>query len=182
MLLLCPLFFFPAPCSVFHLHLLPSGQDSYLTHLFLFLRFLLIYLFLAALGLHCWARLSLVAVSWGYSLVAVCRLLVAVVSLVAEHRLWGTDFNSCDHGLGRCRSQVEERRLSGKKESTFQSHRSRARTGPRIRPCQAFLSHRRSWRCWSRVSLGRMTGDGLRRRGRPKHTALRAKLMRRNVL
>ena len=47
MLLFCPLPFFPAPCSVFHLHLLPSGQDSYLTHLFSFLkRVLLIYLFI----------------------------------------------------------------------------------------------------------------------------------------
>ena len=31
--------------------------------------------------------LSLVALSWGYSLVAVCGLLIAVASLVAEHRL-----------------------------------------------------------------------------------------------
>ena len=33
---------------------------------------------------------SLLAVSWGYSLIAVCRLLTGVNSLVAEHRL-----NSC---------------------------------------------------------------------------------------
>ena len=32
-------------------------------------------------------RLSLVAASGGYSLVAVCRLLIAVVSLVAKRRL-----------------------------------------------------------------------------------------------
>ena len=31
--------------------------------------------------------LDLVSVSGGYSLVAVCRLLIAAVSLVAEHRL-----------------------------------------------------------------------------------------------
>ena len=38
------------------------------------------------LGLHCCAGFSLGAVSKGYSLVAVCGLLVAVTSLVAEHR------------------------------------------------------------------------------------------------
>ena len=32
-------------------------------------------------------RLSLVAVSWGYSVVAVCGLLIAVAFLVAERRL-----------------------------------------------------------------------------------------------
>ena len=42
----------------------------------------------------CWVftaahRFSLVSVSEGYSLVAVCRLLIAVASLVAEHRLKG---------------------------------------------------------------------------------------------
>ena len=31
--------------------------------------------------------LSLVALSWGYSLVGVCRLLTAVASLAVEHRL-----------------------------------------------------------------------------------------------
>ena len=45
-------------------------------HLFLAVR-----VFIAA----CW--LSLVAVSGGYSLVAVCRLLITVASLVVKHRL-----------------------------------------------------------------------------------------------
>ena len=50
--------------------------------------FLFIYLFWGAvLGLHGCARSSLVAASRGYSLVAVCGLLIAVASLVAEHRL-----------------------------------------------------------------------------------------------
>ena len=35
-------------------------------------------------------RLSLVAASGGYSLVVVCRVLIAVASLVPEHRLQGT--------------------------------------------------------------------------------------------
>ena len=38
-------------------------------------------------GLHGCARISVVAASRGYSLVAVCGLLIAVASLVAEHRL-----------------------------------------------------------------------------------------------
>ena len=45
------------------------------------------YLFLAVLSLGCCAGFSLVAVSGGYSLVAVCGLLIPVASLVAEHRL-----------------------------------------------------------------------------------------------
>ena len=49
------------------------------------LRYLSIIIF-AVLGLHCCAGFSLVAVSKGYPLVAVCGLLVAVTSLVAEHR------------------------------------------------------------------------------------------------
>ena len=38
------------------------------------------------LGLHCCVSFSLVAVNSGYSLVAVLRLLIAVASLVVEHR------------------------------------------------------------------------------------------------
>ena len=43
-----------------------------------------IYLFLAVLGLDCCTDFSLVALSRGYSLVVVCRLLVAVTSLVEQ--------------------------------------------------------------------------------------------------
>ena len=46
----------------------------------------IIYL-LAALGLRCCMCFSLVTVSGGHSLGVVCRLLVAVASLVAEHGL-----------------------------------------------------------------------------------------------
>ena len=46
-----------------------------------------IYLFFSVLGLRCCVGFSPVAASRGYSLVAVCRLLIAVVSPVAEHRL-----------------------------------------------------------------------------------------------
>ena len=47
----------------------------------------LIYLFLSVLDLHCYMGFSLVMESGGYSLVAVHVLLIAVASLVAEHRL-----------------------------------------------------------------------------------------------
>ena len=52
---------------------------------FFFLIF--VYLFLAVLGLCCSAGFSLVVTSGGYSLVAGHGLLIAVVSLVAEHGL-----------------------------------------------------------------------------------------------
>ena len=44
---------------------------------------------MAVLDLHCCAGLSVVAVNGGYSIVVMFRLLVAVASLVAEHRFWG---------------------------------------------------------------------------------------------
>ena len=48
---------------------------------------LFIYLFLAALGLRCcvWAFSS--CGEWGLLFIAVCRLLIAVASLVEEHGL-----------------------------------------------------------------------------------------------
>ena len=42
------------------------------------------------LGLCCCEGFSLVVVSGCYALIVVHRLLIAVASLVAEHRLWGT--------------------------------------------------------------------------------------------
>ena len=45
--------------------------------------------FWVVLGLCCYMDFSLVVESRGYSLVEVHRLLIVVVSLVAEHRLWG---------------------------------------------------------------------------------------------
>ena len=53
--------------------------------MFCFVLFLLYFLFLVVLVLHCCARgLSLID-----SLFAVCRLLIEVASLAAEHGLWG---------------------------------------------------------------------------------------------
>ena len=47
-------------------------------------------LFLAVLGLHCCARLSLVSESGVYSLLAVRWLLITVVFLAVDHGLQGT--------------------------------------------------------------------------------------------
>ena len=57
------------------------------TRVYLSLNFLFVYFFLAVLGLCCSTGLSLVVVSGVYSLVAVCRLLVAVTSLAVEQLL-----------------------------------------------------------------------------------------------
>ena len=57
--------------------------------LFFFFFFLLIYLILAITGIFAMRAFSLVAVSQGYSLVALCRLLLVIASLTAEHRLYG---------------------------------------------------------------------------------------------
>ena len=58
-------------------------------------------------------RLSLVAAGRGYSLVAMCRLLTAVASLVAKHGFqgaWASGLEAC--GLSSCGSQALERRLN----------------------------------------------------------------------
>ena len=64
---------------------------SYLLSQFIFKQFNIFnYLFLAVPGLCCFAGFSLVAVSWGYSPVAVPGLLIVMASLVAEHALYRT--------------------------------------------------------------------------------------------
>ena len=52
-----------------------------------FFFFFNIYLFLAVQGVCCCAVFALVVASGGYSFVAVCRLLIALASLVVEHGL-----------------------------------------------------------------------------------------------
>ena len=49
--------------------------------------YLFIFLFLAVLGLHCCAQAFSSCGEQGLLFVAVCGLLIAVASLVAEHRL-----------------------------------------------------------------------------------------------
>ena len=83
-----------------------------------FLQIILLFLFLALLGLHCCSGFSLVACGGGgggtYSLVAMCGLLIAVTFLV-EQRLWDAwvsvamvrRLNSCgfwtlEHRLNSC--------------------------------------------------------------------------------
>lgn len=56
----------------------PRGRHSFLK---------LINLFLSMLGLCCFKGFPLVATSMGYSLVAVCGLLIAAAPLFAEHGL-----------------------------------------------------------------------------------------------
>ena len=53
----------------------------------LFFFFFNIYLFLAVQGVCCCAVFALVVATGGYSFVAVCRLLIALASLVVEHGL-----------------------------------------------------------------------------------------------
>ena len=53
----------------------------------LFLFYLFIYLFMAALGLRCCTQAFSNCSEWGLLFIAVRGLLIAVASLVAEHRL-----------------------------------------------------------------------------------------------
>ena len=55
--------------------------------LFFFNLFILVYLFLAALGLRCCAWAFSSCGEWGLLFIAVRRLLIAVTSLVVEHEL-----------------------------------------------------------------------------------------------
>ena len=63
-----------------------SCEHNFLTEFIAYSDFPL-FLFLAVLGVCCCTSFSLVAVSAGYSVVAVCRLLIEVASLIAEHGL-----------------------------------------------------------------------------------------------
>ena len=61
--------------------------SKYLETFFSSFFLLFIYLFLAALGLRCCAWAFSSCGEWGLLFVAVCGLLIAVASLVAEHGL-----------------------------------------------------------------------------------------------
>ena len=62
-----------------------------------------IYLFLAALGLHCCARAFSSCGERGLLFVVVHRLLIAVASLVVEHGLQARGLSSCDLWALECR-------------------------------------------------------------------------------
>ena len=91
----------------------PSLQGSPIFKLY-FLQFcLFVYVFLAVPCLRSCVGFSLVVESRGYSLVAVCGLLIAVTSLVAEHGLqvvWTSVVAA--HGLSSCSSRSPEHRLN----------------------------------------------------------------------
>ena len=57
--------------------------------------FYFICLFLTVLGLPCLAQVCFSCSEWGYSLVAMCRLLIAVASLAAERATLQVCFRSC---------------------------------------------------------------------------------------
>ena len=65
---------------------LRKTNDQFLIFLFL-INLLFIYLFLAALGLCCCVQVFSSCGEWGLLFVVVHGLLIAVASLVAEHRL-----------------------------------------------------------------------------------------------
>ena len=71
------------------------------------------YLFWALLDLHCCTDFFLIAASGSYSLAEVCRLLIALASLIAMHGLQGVWASVVvAHGLGSCGSQAIEHRLN----------------------------------------------------------------------
>ena len=78
------------------------------------------------LGLCCCPGFSLVAAREGYSLVVVCRLFVAVASIVAGHRL-GWECSSCD-------SQALEHRLCNCGIQTWLFHSMWDLPRPGIKP------------------------------------------------
>ena len=75
------------------------------TNLYIYLKKIFFNLFLAALGLHCCMRAFSSCSEQGLLFVAVCGLLIAVASLVAEHTLQA-------RGLSSCGSWALELRLS----------------------------------------------------------------------
>ena len=78
---------------------LAQFQFVYLNGSYLPLKDTFIYLFLAALGLQCCTCFSLVVASGGYSVVAVCRLLIAVASSCRTQALGHAGFSIYRFGV-----------------------------------------------------------------------------------
>ena len=72
--------------------------------------YLFIYLFMAALGLHCWGQAFSSYGERGLLFIAVRGLLNVVASLGAEHGLWASVV--VVRGLSSCGLRVLEHRLS----------------------------------------------------------------------
>ena len=71
----------------FSLSFWDSGDTNVNFFFFFNIFYLFIYLFLAALGLRCCVRAFSSCSEWGLLFIAVCGLLIAVASLVAEDGL-----------------------------------------------------------------------------------------------
>ena len=71
-------------------YLLDVKSNAVFLSIFFFKLYLFLCLFFIVLGLLCCMGFCLVAANGGDSLVAVCRLLIAVDFFVAQHRLLGT--------------------------------------------------------------------------------------------
>ena len=67
---------------------------------------------MAVLGFCCYVGIFSSCSEWGYSLVVVCRVLIAVTSLVAEHRFQACGLQQLACGFSRCGSWALEHRLS----------------------------------------------------------------------
>ena len=84
----------PRPGSPDPSHLVPPGQRGWVPCVFLWTPSLFFFSLRCIYFWLCWVwvathRLSPLVVSMGYFLLVMCGLLIAVVSLVAECRLWG---------------------------------------------------------------------------------------------
>ena len=66
---------------------IPKSLHKHSPHWPVCASFFFFFKFLAALGLHCCARAFSSCGEWGLLFVAVCGLLIAVASLIVEHRL-----------------------------------------------------------------------------------------------
>ena len=96
-----------------NIHFLFCTKSCFLKHLF-------IYLFIfGCTGSRCCIGFSLVAVSKGYSLVAMCGLLIVMASLVAQHSLQGLwALVIVAYRLSSCNSWAPEHRLGSVAQRT----------------------------------------------------------------
>ena len=65
-----------------------NAQNFYIyIDIYVYVIYIIVFMFLVVLSPHCCVGFFSSCGEWGYSLVAMCRLLVAVASLVTQHRL-----------------------------------------------------------------------------------------------
>ena len=91
--------------------------------------------FLALLALCCRMGFSVVAVSRGYSLVAMCRLLIVLAFLVAKHRVqvtWASGVIA--RGLSSCSSRAVDHKLNSCGTRAQLLHGMWDLPGPEIEP------------------------------------------------